>query len=649
LKNIIRKIIYSSLEDLQNIKVSALDNLRFDTALAEKNPYYNFIVNRTQTHMLVGETNYLQVQNKINELAQASNKSRERGVLGSVRQAIIPKHQEIVDYLEAPMTDKSAFSEKLTKEELDYANYIQQYYSEAYDHLVRIKELYGSRYVDQYFTHIRRNFLEAWSDDGFVKAMREWFTSQKEDMAIANIIDQDTGQILPKSKFFQYTLQRTGDLEPSKNVTRVFLQYAKAFERKRMFDEMIPEVDIYTQSLTPQNLTPKGLEMDRSLKTFIKKYLNNKKGRRENFGGIIKQSGPADILVRMGNTMVSLIDLGLSLGPSVASSVGEQVMTYQALGKINYTKAWKRRLWDTGIKRMTDKNANKILKEAEPFIGRNIWTELAEPDQGIMDRGMKTIFGAFSQSTVEANKLFLLGRITKEELASGKLSSERLAQLRLEAGRWRDLGKDVKSIVGSTSVGEMTTKYKGWAIPIARTNIQNVTALARGLKQGKFKETLTSREAAETYRAIEMSTALVLVGSYILSEEDDQTFVGKLKARAYMESMTLMGGIDPTLFMATPRLYSFLQKLAENLKQIVTLEQYQQDSQWGEKGDLKGVKGVQRQFTPAAIRQFNTGESTSASTSGASNIDFGFGDLSGNGDMGEVDFGFSELDFEFTN
>lgn len=638
----------TTLEDLQNIKVSALDNLRYDTSLAEKNPYYNFVVNRTQTHMLNGEANFLQVQNKVNELARTANKSRDRGLKGSIRQALIPKNDEIVRYLEAPMSEKKAFAEKLTSEELDYANYMQQYYSDAYDHLVKVKELYGSRYVDQYFTHMKRDFLEAWSDDGIVKAMREWWQSQKDDQAIANIIDQDTGNILPKAKFFQYTLQRTGEVTPSKNVTRVFLQYAQMFERKKMFDAMIPEVDIYTQSLTPKNLTPKGLEMDRSLKTLINKYLNNKKGRRENFGGIIKQSGPADIAIRMGNTLVSLIDLGLALGPSVAASVGEQVMTYQALGKIGYTRAWKRRIWDTGLKRMSDKNASKILKESEAFIGRNIWTDLADPDQGIMDKGLKTIFGAFSQSTVEANKLFLLANLTQAELKAGKLSADRLAQLRLEAGRWRDLGRDVKSIVGSTSLGEMTTKYKGWAIPIARTNITNVVSLAKGLKQGNFKETLTSREAAETYRAIELSAVLVMVGSYVMSEEEDESFIGQLKARAYMESMTLLGGIDPTVFLSTPRLYSFLQQLGGNLKDIVTLEQYQQDSRWGETGDLKGVSGLQRQFTPSAFEQFGqTKETTRRSSGGKSAVDFGFGDLSNQGDMGEVDFGFDELDFGF--
>lgn len=589
-----------TLDDL-NVTPSALDNLSFDSALAERNPYYNFIVNRTQTHILNGEKHFIEVQNKVNDLAKKAGASRDRGMIGSIKQSLIPKYDEIVKYLEAPMDEKATFAKALTKEELDYANYIQQYYSQAYDHLVKIKELYGSRYVDQYFTHTRKQFLEEWSDNGIISAFKNWYSSYKQDEMVANILDQSTGEILPKSKFFQYTLQRTGGLEPSKNVTRVFLQYARTFERKKMFDEMIPELDIYTQSLTPKELTPRGLEMDRRLKTFVNKYLNTKKGRLENVGGVIKQNGPADMFLRMGNTFVSLYDLGLSIGASLASLIGEQVMTYQALGKIRYAKGWKNRIWDTGVKRLTDKNANKILKEAEPFIGRNIWTELAEADKGLGERAMQSIFGVFHQSSVEANKIFLLGSLSKEEIAKGVISPQKMAELRLEAGRWRDMGKDVKSILGATSPGQTFTKYKGWAIPIARTNIKNITELTKKISSGDFKGAITSREFAETYRAIEMSTVLVLVGSYVLSKEEEDTFIGRMKARAYQETMTLLGGTDPTVFLATPRLYSYLQQLGNNLKKLVLLEE-------NEEGELKGVKGLQRQATPAVIRQFENKE-----------------------------------------
>jgi len=62
--------------------------------------------------------------------------------------------------------------------------------------------------------------------------------------------------------------------------------------------------------------------------------------------------------------------------------------------------------------------------------------------------------------------------------------------------------------------------------------------------------------------------------------------------------------VDPTVFLATPRLYSWLQQLAGNLKQIALLEEYKTDSKYGDKGDLKGLGGLKQQFTPGFIRQF---------------------------------------------
>jgi hypothetical protein len=228
--------------------------------------------------------------------------------------------------------------------------------------------------------------------------------------------------------------------------------------------------------------------MDRTMKEFVNNYINNKRGRRFNFGGIIKQNGPADILLRAGNTMVSFGDLGLNFLAGSASMVGEQVANFVALGNKGTFLGFKRRLWDTGMKRLVDPKATQILKESEAFIGRNIWTELAEVDKPIFEKGMQTMFGLFSQSSVEANKIFLLGSLTKEELKAGKISAQRMADLRLEAGRWRDMGDSVKSIVGSTSPGAAWTKYKGWALPIMRTSVKNISDISSMLKKGDFKK-----------------------------------------------------------------------------------------------------------------------------------------------------------------
>lgn len=590
--------------DLDNLTAGAFDYLRYDTALAESKPFFGFMVNRVQTHIMGGEANFLRLQDRVDELAKRANDSRRRTLGQKIKRAFIPTNRDIIRYLEARGTEKEMYGKALTPDEKVYADFIRNYYNNAYNYLSYINELHGSRYIDAYFTHIKKGFLEKWSDDGFVDAIRNLWVAQKEDMAVANIIDSNTGQILPKSKFFQFVLKRTGEGEVSQNVTRVFLQYAKLFERKRMLDKMIPELDIYTNSLAPKELTPRGLEMNRTFKEFVNNYLNTKRGRKFNFGGIIKQNGPMDIALRIGNTAVSLRDLGWNIGSAMVNMVGEQFANYQMLGVKGEFLGWKRRLWDTGLKRLKDPAYAGILKQAEPFTGRNMWTELMEVDKPVGERAMTALFGALSQGSVEANKIFLLANLTKQELKAGKISAERMAQLRLEAGRYRDMGRDVKSIVGSTSAGGTGTKYKGWAIPILRTNIKNILEIASMLKKGNLKGAAKAKQTHELIRAIQATAAVIFVGSAIMSEEKDDSFLGRLKAGLYKNALTILGGTDPTLFVSTPRLYSFIQDFVKNIKSIVLLEEYQQDGKYGDKGDLKGIGGLKQQFTPAFLRQF---------------------------------------------
>ena len=597
------------LEDLENMTSTTLDSMRYDTALAESNPFYNLVVNRTQTEMMRGKASFLKIQDETNRLTTAANKSRNTSIFSKAKQSLVPKQKEIVRYLEAEPEAKEAAMKALTKEELDLAVHMEQYYRGALDHLIAIEELRGSRYADAYFTHTKKQFLESWSDDGLINAVRGVFQAQKDAAQVAKIIDQDTGQILSKSKFFKYTLRRTGEGEASNNATKVFLDYVEQMERKKMLDRVIPEIEVYTQALTPKGLTEKGLELDRSLKTFINKYLNNKKGRRENFGGLLEQGGKLDVSLRLGNIIVSIKDLGFSVLSQTAAIVGESVVTYVALGAKGVAKGAKRRVWDAGLKGYIDPNAAKIIKEAEPFIGRNVWTELAEPNISLGEKGLNAMFIGFAQSSVEMNKIFLLSRMTKAELRAGKLSSARLAELRLEAGRWRDLGADVKSIYGATSAGATVNKYKGWAIPIARTTAKNLTTLATRIKSGKLKGIITSREMQETIREVQATALVFYVGSQAMQDNDEDTFAGKWYARIQMEALTIIGAVDPRLFVGEPRLLSFLSRLTDNLAELAMWSKYKTDGKDFKEGDLKGVKFLERQFTPTVFKQFDKPQS----------------------------------------
>ena len=610
-----------AVSDLENLVAKDLDQYVYDGALAEKQPFYTFLVHRTHKHLLEGEANFLRLQRRFETLVQRANKSRKKTLRQKIKEQFVPTKPQIVRFLEARGEEKELFAEALTKEEMELAEFMRNYYNSAYNYLSYINELHGSRYIDAYFTHVRKGFLEKWSDDGLIAAMKNWRDAAHEDMVIANIIDKDTGQILPKSKFFQYTLRRSGEGEVSQNVSRVFLQYARLFERKKMLDKMVPELDIYTRSLSPKETTPRGLEMNRKMQTFVNEYLNNKRGRRAKYM-YVAQNGIVDMLLRGGNMMVSIMDLGLNFTAGTAAMVGEQMANYALLGKKGTFIGFKRRFWDTGAKRMFDKNANKILTENEAFLGRNIWTELAEVDQTIFDRTTKGLFGMFSQSSVEANKIYFLASLTKKELKAGKVSAERLAEMRLDAARWRDMGAQVKSIVGSTSPGQTFTKYKTWAIPILRTTAKNYVTIAKKLKNGEIKDLATSRELKEIIRQAETGALAVYLGSLIAGHDREDGFLARLKARIQQETMTLIGGLNPAFFLSVPRLISWLTTLSDNFLELATLEEYKTDSKYGDKGDLKGLGGLKQQALPAFVRQFipDRRSTTSTATTGRREI-----------------------------
>jgi hypothetical protein len=625
-----------SSEDLKAISITDKFYYMGDAALSEQGPFFKVAVNKVQSHMISGEARYLKIEKKIQELAKAANKSRSRGGVGTVKQKFIPQHENMMNYLEAAPEEKSAFAEVLTEAELEYANYIERYYGSFYDHLVKQNELGTSRFTDQYFTHTRKKFLESLNDDGLIKAFKNIVNQQKDDRMVSNIISGDTGNILSKSKFFANTMFRSGAVDPSKNVTKVFSNYARMAERKKMLDEMIIDIDIYTQSLTPKDLTKEGLEMDRTLKKLVNTHLNNKKGRRAKFLGV-SQNSTGDIGIRMVNSFVSMLDLGANIGSQTVSAIGEQIATFQSLGVIKYTKAGKRRLWDAGIKRKLTKNGSDILEDNKDFIGRNIWSELADIDMGVGPKFMKTLYGGFAQSSTEANKIFILGNATKAEMKAGKLSSERLAELRLDAARWRDMGDEIKSIYGSTSVGKALTKYVGWAIPIFRTSVKNASVTLGNIKKGiaksypdkKVKDALTAREAKETYTFVRNAALLFFAGEWLISEEQDDTFAGQLAWKLRREINTLLQGTNPNTFLSTgPRSFTFVSDLAENLGALMTLQEYKTNTRWGDEGDLKGLQGLKRQFTPAGVSQFGSRYEDSSSETN-------LGPSSDSGDLGE--------------
>lgn len=271
------------LKDLASVTVAWSDHFKWDSALREKDPFFELLIHEMTTASLSADMRVHDIETKVFELAGKSEKSRRR----SVSERAIPQDPQIMAWLEAAASEKGVIAQQMTPEQIDYAHFMMQYFAEALQYLLSIKAIEKGR--ENYITHVRKTFFENVRDKGMTAAVREVFDQAQEDMVTFNILDDNTGNILPLEKFFQFQLHRNGGLDPTTNVTRAFMTYVRAFERKKMFDAIIPKLDIYTQSLTPTIYTPRGLEIDASLKKFVNKYINDKKGRHISYDSVIRQ------------------------------------------------------------------------------------------------------------------------------------------------------------------------------------------------------------------------------------------------------------------------------------------------------------------------------------------------------------------------
>lgn len=575
-------------KDLDSINVDQLDRFRFDTALAEKNPFYGLLVDTTNAGLLNAEARYLNIEKRINELIGSARKSRKRGIT----ERLISQDKKIFKYLETPDAQKSNLAKSMTKEELEAARFIRNKYTEVRDYLVQMETL--KKYRSDYITHIRRGFLEEWKETNLLNAFKGVFEQYRQDQAVFNIID-DTGNILPLEKFFKFSMKRTGELKPTENVARAFLAYMNAFEKKVALDSLVPKLDIYTHSLTPKVKTPRGLEFDRSLKTFVNEFLNTKKGRVAKIVGI-EQGGKIDIILRAGKAFTVLLDLGLNIPVGIAARGGENITTFTLLGVKDYTK---------GLLRTRTGQGKFIIDKYKNFVGRTPFDEIWDASKTLPEKFTTGLLGLFRDATVRANKTFLLGSLSDVEFKSGTITTQRLTELKRELGRYR-VTDGSQSVFGATSIGGTLKQYRTWVIPPLRTVTKNLTTIALGIKSGK----LPKREAQELLRgAVATLMTVFLVKAVIGIDENDKSFTGQLLNKAYRDTLTLAGALNPKTITGEPRMLSFVADVGEAIGDILTLEKLKS-------GELKGVGELERALTPRLIKQFIPSEKEKSVSSG---------------------------------
>jgi len=572
------------IEELNKIKVSELDRYRYDTALARQNPFYNLMVVEKNKAILDANAKLFKLKEEMNSLFNEARKSKKKTAKEKVLGIIAPTDEKIFKWLEATPTNKLKLAESMTEAELKASKRIQDIYADARDYLVQQGVLKST--ISDYITHIRRGFLEAWKDDGLLTSFKEVFKQYKQDEAMFNILNEKTGDILPLEKFFQFSMKRSGELTPTKNVPKAVQGYFSAFYKKQALDALVPELDIYAHSLTPKKLTPRGLEFDSSLKRFVKQWVNTKKGRVVDTQ-IVSPGGKLDWILRTGVGFTRLMDLGLSIPIGLASSVGEQITNATVMGGKSYSK---------GLSRLTTKKGRDMTKKYSNFVGETLTERLSEASDGIGDKIFTGMFSLFAAASRRANQIFLLGEMTAEEFAKGAISTQRLAEMQTKMGRFRVV-EGFNSIIGKTSAGKVGTQYKTWAVPILSTVSSNIQILTKMLRSGQ--KGITKTPEFQELARLTILTSVIGLGTYgyatSLKNKKDRTFSEDLVYKSARDAMTLIGALDPTLWFAEPRLLSFFDDLGTGVSQILKLET-------NKDGDLKGLTKFKNVLTPGALR-----------------------------------------------
>jgi hypothetical protein len=206
---------------------------------------------------------------------------------------------------------------------------------------------------------------------------------------------------------------------------------------------------------------------------------------------------------------------------------------------------------------------------------------------------------------------------TKEEIASGKISAERLAEIKVAASRWIDV-KGAKSVLGATSPGALVTQFKGWALPILETTAEDAVALAKTLKGEKMTET----QKTEVIRLVTTGAVVTALSALAFGgvDEDDDSWTAQFLKGLHREIFSVTGGANPFLVLALPPALTYYARLLKAMSLTwdgispLASEKARKDAtyQTGEhEGELKGPREFYRLLPGRALaRQLGLTEET---------------------------------------
>lgn len=577
-------------EDMKNLKIDRTwQKFKNWLVLSRSNPVFAWLVERRFKAKLQSELEVVAFENELNPLVRRARASRVKTAGEKVAQAFAPMDEIVFDYIESENKVQFIKDKKMTKEELDLANFlIGRLFEPAREYM---QAEYGMKDRENYITHIRRDIVETFVSalkegrsikSGFVEALREVFTSQREDEAMFKILGGKTGEVLAFEKWFKFSMPRTGNLVPTKNVAKASLAYASAYFNKKALDELIPEaVALAKVQEDVQGYTPKGLPKDPTVKTFIDQFLNDAKGRKIDF--VTTQGDSLDNALRLGVAWTAFKYLGFRPVLGMVNFIGEFVGTFMATTsqeKIN------------GLKRTLElKKSHEVNKEYEYFTGRNPLVELFDPQHGIVTKVKDAALVLFSLASFFNNRFYLRAKMSEQEWQNELVEDKRMIEITKEMSKWRKTPFYIPSLAGGTATGSMFNQFATWAIPIVTTSISNINEILKTKNKEGWKTGLSSTEAKEVYKTVAVMGTLYFFAIAIKSMEGDDDDERDIWFYATRELNSLLGAFSVVFNLEgrAPLLRELL-NFQTLVIQLFNMERYKKDGVGYSIGDLKAKK-----------------------------------------------------------
>lgn len=619
-----------------------------DPTLAARDPLRKLFITEFAAKEADMLTKKYALQKELDRLAGAARKSRrkkdaelassgkiKRTARGRLFGRLTPQDKYVVEWLQPFKTSYDNAGKKnieqvpelrkvaeanMTPEELEYAQFLEKFFARYYNlsHQEALERwtLLGvkhSNYRNMYFAHMNRSFIERWRDDGFRKAMAIAWGRNVADTKIDFNAYGDRGEVLGMEKWLNRSMTRegegvnreTGEVFYTQNAAKVALAYFHAFERKLILDSMIPKIKLLEflmgkRFLGPKSITaPEGTEQIGSLlRRHTNEWINNKKGQRIEM--VYQQGDRAEAIVDTARLFIAIQHLGLNILAQVISGIGGEALNLAGRGLKGTA---------VGHKRALTKQGRAIAREYQGAIGETPWRELANSANDAGDTLRGGLFYIFGDLAFRSRRQFFLSLLTKEEFETGKISSKRLGEVKLELGKWHML-PEFRSVAGATSAVKAAGMYTEWALPTVQNLhfvvIPRMRALLRRTPKEEWKKVVESDEFKTLFRTLITGSALAAIAYLTLNpDEDDRSNLGYMRRKAAQEisstiqAITLWGIPTPFAIMN-----GYVESLSGAVKMLLTAERYETAGPGHAEGDLKGPEALKKALIPRGIRQW---------------------------------------------